>query len=68
MRCTGHVPSVRQRSGTYRMLVRKLEGKRPLGGPKRRWDDNIKTDLQEVGWEAVDWVDLAQGRNRWQAF
>ena len=47
--------------------MRKPEGKRPLGSPRRRWEDNIKTDLQEVG-RGMDWIDLAQDRDRWQAF
>jgi hypothetical protein len=51
----------------YRVLVGKLEGKRPLGRPRRRWDVCIKRDLQEVGWGSMDWIDLAQDRNRWWA-
>jgi len=47
--------------------VGKLGGKRPLGGTRRRWEDNIKTDLQEVGCEGMDWIDLAQDRDRWRA-
>ena len=45
----------------------KPEGKRPLGRPKCRWEDNIKMDLQKVGCEGIDWIDLAQDRNRWRA-
>ena len=45
----------------------KPEGERPLGRPSRRWEDNIKTDLQEVGWVGMDWIDLAQDRDRWRA-
>jgi hypothetical protein len=57
------------RRGTYRVLVEKPKGKRPLGRPTHRWEDNIKTDLQEVGWgEGMDLIDLAQNRERWQAF
>jgi hypothetical protein len=48
-------------------LVGKPEGKRPLGRPRRRRDDNVKIDLGEVGWGDVDWIGLAQGRNRWRA-
>ena len=48
----------------YRVLVGKPEGQRPLGRPKRRWEDNIKMDLQEVGWGCVDWMELAQDRER----
>jgi hypothetical protein len=52
----------------YRLLVGKLEGKRPLGKPRRRWEDNIKMDLQEVGGGGHgDWMELAQDRNRWRA-
>jgi hypothetical protein len=51
----------------YRLLVRKPGGKRPLGRPRRRWVDNIMMDLGEVGWGDVDWIDLAQDRNRWRA-
>ena len=52
--------------GVYKVLVGKPEGKRPLGRPKRRWEDNIKMDLQEVGWGCGDWMELAQDRDRWQ--
>jgi hypothetical protein len=50
-----------------RLLVGKPEGKRPLGRPRRKWVDNIKMDLGEVGWVDVDWIGLAQDRNRWRA-
>jgi hypothetical protein len=50
-----------------RLLVGKPEGKRPLGGPRRRWVDNIMMDLKEVGWGDVDWIGLAKDRNRWRA-
>ena len=53
--------------GVYRVLVGKPEGKRLLGRHKRRWEDNNKTDLQEVGCGDVDWIELAQDRDRWQA-
>jgi hypothetical protein len=52
----------------YRLLVGKPEGKRPLGRPRRRWEDNIKKDLQEVGGGRGDWMELAQDKNRWRAF
>jgi hypothetical protein len=48
--------------------VGKPEGKRPLGRPRRRWVDNIKMDLGEVGWDGVDWIDLSQDRDRWRAY
>jgi hypothetical protein len=52
--------------GVYRVLVGKLEGKRPQGRPRRRWEDNIKMDLQEVGCGGMDWIELAQDRDRWR--
>jgi hypothetical protein len=56
-----------ERRGAYRVLVGKPEGRRPLGRPRRRWEDNIKTDLGEVGWGCVDWIGLTQDRDRWRA-
>ena len=53
--------------GVYRVLVVKPEGKRPLGKPRRRWEVNIKMDLQEVECEGMDWIELAQHRARWRA-
>jgi len=55
-----------RRGGAYRVLVGKLEGKRPLGRPRRRWVDNNRMDLQEVGCGYVDWIGLAQDRDRWR--
>jgi hypothetical protein len=49
------------------VLVRKLEGKSPVGGPRRRWEDNIKMDLQEVEYGGMDWTELVQDRDRWRA-
>jgi hypothetical protein len=54
--------------GVYRVLVGKLEGKRPVGRRRRRWEDNIKADLQEVRCGGVDWIELARDRDRWRAF
>jgi hypothetical protein len=54
--------------GVYRVLVGRREGKRPLGRSRRRWEDNIKMDLQEVGCGGMDWIELAQDRDRWRAF
>jgi hypothetical protein len=51
----------------YIMLVGKFEGKRPLGRPKRRWENNIRMDLREIGWEGVDIIHLNQDRDQWQA-
>jgi hypothetical protein len=57
-----------ERSGVYRVLVGKPEGKRPLGRPRHRWEDNTKMDIQEVGCGSMDLFKLAQDRDRWQAF
>ena len=61
-----HVACMGERRGVFRFLVGKPEGKRPLGRPRRRWEDNIKMDLQEVECEVVDWFELAQDRDRWR--
>jgi hypothetical protein len=63
----GHVARMREKRNAYKLLVGKPEGKRPLERPRRRWVDNIRMDLGEVGWGDVDWIGLAQGRNRWRA-
>jgi hypothetical protein len=55
-----------EKRNVYRLLVRKPEGKRPLGRPRRRWIDNIKLDLLEMGLSVVDWIGLAQDRYRWR--
>jgi len=67
MRWAGHLTYIGESRGTYRVLVGKLEGKRPLVRPRCRWEDNNKMDLQEVGRESIDWIDLAQDRDRWRA-
>jgi hypothetical protein len=51
----------------YRILVGKPDGKRPLGKPRRRWEDNIRMDLREIGWGGMDWINLAQDRDEWRA-
>jgi len=56
------------RRGAYRVLVGRLEGKRPLGRPRHRWEDNIKMDPQKVGCGGMDWIVLAEDRDRWRAF
>ena len=63
----GHVARMGERRDVYRLLVGKPEGKRPLGGPRCRWEDNIKMDLQEVGCGGLDWIELAQDRDSWRA-
>jgi len=67
MRWAGHVAGLGERRGVYGVLLWKREGRRPLGRPKRRWEENIKMDFQEVGCGGMDWIELAQGRNRWRA-
>jgi hypothetical protein len=67
MRWAGHVARIVEGRGAYRILVGRPEGRRPLGRPRRRWEDNIKMDLQEVVWGAMDWIDMAQDRDRWRA-
>ena len=66
MRWAGHVTRMREDRGVHRVLVGKPEGKRSLGRPRRRWEDNIKMDLQEVGGGRGDWMELAQDRDRWR--
>jgi hypothetical protein len=67
MRWARHVARMRERRGVHRVLGRKPEGKRPVGRPRRRWEDNIKRDLQEVGEGGGDWMERAQDRDRWRA-
>ena len=63
-----HLPNLMHNSrGVHRVLIGKPEEKRPLGGPRRRWEDNIKMNLQEVGGGDGDWMELAQDRDRWRA-
>ena len=67
MRWAGHVACMEEGRGVHKVLVGKAEGKRPLERPRRRWEDNIKMDLQEVGSSCWDWMELAQDRDRWRA-
>jgi hypothetical protein len=66
MRWAVHVARMGEWRGAYRILMKRPGGRRPLGRPRRRWD-NIKMDLQEVGWNGVAWIDVAQDRDRWRA-
>jgi hypothetical protein len=63
----GHVARMGGGRGVSRVLVGKPEGQRPLGRPRRRWEDNIKADLQEGGCGGMDWIEMAQNRDRWWA-
>jgi hypothetical protein len=68
MRWAGHVARMGEERNVYKILVGKPEGKRPLGRPRRRWEDGIRTDLREIGLGGgVDWIRLAQYRDRWRA-
>ena len=64
----GHVERLGEEREVYRVLVGKPKGNRPLGRPRRRWVDNIRMDLQEVGCGYMDWIGLAQDRDRWRTF
>jgi hypothetical protein len=66
MKWVGHVAHMEEVGGAYNILVGRPEGRRPLGRPRRRWEDNIKMDLWEIGFEDVDWVHLAQDRDTWR--
>ena len=68
LRWAEHVARMEQSRNAYRVLVGKPEGKRPLGRPIRRWEDNIKMDLREVGCDTGDWIDLAEVRDQWRAY
>ena len=68
MRWAGHVARMGEERGVYRVLVGKQEGKSALGRPRHRWVDNIRMDLKEVGCTYMDWIGLAQDRERWRTF
>jgi hypothetical protein len=67
MRWAGHVARMGEKRNAYRLLVGKSEGRRPLGRPRRRWLGNIRMDLLKVGWGVVDWIGLAEDRDRLRA-
>jgi hypothetical protein len=67
IRWAGHVARIGEKRNAHRLLVGRPEGKRLLGRPRRRWVDNIRVDLGEVGWGDVDWIGLAKDRNSWRA-
>jgi hypothetical protein len=67
MRWAGHVARMGEGRNVYRVLVGKPEGKRPLGRPRLRWEDGIKMEFREIGWGGVEWIHLAQVRDRWRA-
>jgi hypothetical protein len=67
MRWAGHVARKGEVGGAYKILVGKPEGRRPLGRPRRRWEDNIKMDIREIVFGDVDWIHLARDRDRWWA-
>jgi hypothetical protein len=66
MRWAGHVARIGEKRNAYRLLVGKPEGRKPLGRQRRRWLDNIRMDLVEVGWGDVDWIGLDQDRDMWR--
>jgi hypothetical protein len=68
MRWAGHVARMGEGRGIYRVLVGRSEGKRPLGRPSRRWEDSIKTDLREIGFNGTNWILLVQDRVQWRAY
>jgi len=67
MRWVGHVARMGEKRGVYRILVGRPEGKGQLGRSRRRWEDNIKIDLKQVGWRGINWIVKAQDRDRWWA-
>jgi hypothetical protein len=67
MRWAEHVTRMGDERNVYRVLIGKPEGKRPLGRPRSRWENGIRMDLRDIGWGSVDWIQLAQDRDRWRA-
>jgi hypothetical protein len=68
MKWAGHVGRMGEGRGVYRLLVGRPEGKRPMGRPRHRWEDNIKVDLREIGIDGANWIHLAQDGLQWRAF
>jgi hypothetical protein len=68
VRWTGHITCMGENRNAYKILVGNAERKRPLGRPRRRWEDNIKMDLGEIGWGGIGWIDITQYRDKWRAF
>jgi hypothetical protein len=68
MRCAGHLARIGAKRNTYMILMGKPEGKRPLGRPRRRWVDNTKMDIREIGWGGIDSIDLVQDKDQSRAF
>jgi hypothetical protein len=68
MRWAGHVARMEEERGVYRILIGRSEGKRPLGRPRRRWENNIKMDLREIVIDGANWIQLAQDRVQWWSF
>jgi hypothetical protein len=68
MRWAGHAACMGERRGVYRVFDGRPEGKRPVGRPRCRWEDNIKLDLREVGIDGMNWIQLSQDRFQWKAF
>jgi hypothetical protein len=67
MRWAGHVARMGVKRNACGILMGKPDGKRPLGWPRRRWVDNIKKNIREIGWDGMDWIDLAEDREQWRA-
>jgi hypothetical protein len=67
IRLVGHVGCLGEERNAYRILVGKPEGKRPLGRPRRRWEDKNKIDFREIEWDGMEWMNLAQDRDQWRA-
>jgi hypothetical protein len=67
MRWAGNVAHMAKFRNTYKILVKNAEGKRPFGRPRRRWQDDIRMDRREIGWEGVEWMHLAEDYDQWRA-